>query len=201
MCLQVFFARLSGDVLSLYRSPARPQQCNMNRLLHAFRTQYAPNQDVLKVKVETLRQKPGQTIPAFFREVQGVARNAHPIKTVPNQILLTTFVAAFSNPTVRWEVRKAKLEDTGAALQAVVELHSSLEINGFKLETSGVNKISAETLSTLSLSWFVVSAQKFKTLWLSHHVPTELLPKKIIEIARSVQKKRRSVCLTRTKTQ
>ena len=64
---QFFSARLSGEALSFYRSLSRAQQTNMHHLLHAFRTQYAPNQDVLKAKVEALRQQLGQTIPAFFR--------------------------------------------------------------------------------------------------------------------------------------
>ena len=49
-------------------------------------------------------------------------------------------------------------------------------------------KISAlRHLSTVLLSEFVVSAQKFKTLWLRHHVPTDMLPKAIKEIARIVE--------------
>ena len=63
---QFFSARLSGDALSFYRPLTRAQQTNMNRL-HAFRTQYAPSQDVLEAKVKALRQQPGQTIPVFFR--------------------------------------------------------------------------------------------------------------------------------------
>ena len=63
---QHFSAPLSGDTLSFYRSLTRPQQTNMTRLLCAFRTQYAPNQDVLKAKVRALRQQRGQTIPPFF---------------------------------------------------------------------------------------------------------------------------------------
>ena len=66
--LQFFSARLSGDALNFYLSLTRPHQTNMNRLLRAFRTQFAPNQDVLKAKVEDLRQPPAQTVPAFFPE-------------------------------------------------------------------------------------------------------------------------------------
>ena len=142
---QFFSARLSGDALSFYRSLTRAQQTNMNRLLHAFRAQYAPNQDVLKAKVKALRQQPGQTIPAFFRELRDLARNAYPVEAVRNEILLTTFIAGLSNPTVRWEVRKAKPADADAALQAAVETHSFLEIDGLKIQTSGVNNISTET--------------------------------------------------------
>ena len=50
-----------------------------------------------------------------------------------------------SNPTVRWEVHKAKPADADAALQAAVETRSFLEIDGLKLQTSGVNNISTET--------------------------------------------------------
>ena len=42
-------------------------------------------------------------------------------------------------------------------------------------------------LSTLLLSLFVVAAQKLKTLWLNHHVATEMLPKTIKKIARTVK--------------
>ena len=67
---QFFSSRLSGDALSFYRSLTRAQQTNNHRHFHASRAQYAPNQDVIKAKVKTLRQQPGQTIPAFFRELQ-----------------------------------------------------------------------------------------------------------------------------------
>ena len=60
-------------------------------------------------------------------------------------ILLTTFFAGLSNPTVRWEVRKAKPANADAALQAAVETHSFLEIDGLKLQISGVNNMSTET--------------------------------------------------------
>ena len=63
---QLLSARLSGDALSFYRSLTRAQQTNIHGFFYVFRTQYAPNQDVLKAKVKTLRHQPGQTIPAFF---------------------------------------------------------------------------------------------------------------------------------------
>ena len=77
--------------------------------------------------------------PRFFSRV------AYPVEAVRNEIILTTFIAGLSNPTVRWEVRKAKLANADAALQAAVETHSFLEIDGLKLQTSGVNSISSET--------------------------------------------------------
>ena len=120
----------------------------MNRLIHAFRTQYAPNQDVFKAKVKALRQQAVQTIPAFFRELRDLTRNAYPVEAVRNEILLTTFIAGVSNPTVRWEFRKTKPADADAALQAAVETHSFFETDGFKLQTSGVDNISTETRST-----------------------------------------------------
>ena len=142
---QSFSARISGDALIFYRSLTRAQQTNIHRPFHAFRTQYAPNQDVLKAKVKALRQQPGQTIPAFFRELRDLARNAYPVEAVRNEILLTTFVAGLSNPTVGWEVRKAKPADADAALQAAVETRSFPEIDGLKSPTSGVNNISTES--------------------------------------------------------
>ena len=74
-----------------------------------------------------------------------------------------------------------------AALQAAVEAHSFHEIDGLKLQTSAVNIFSTKPLWTLLLSYFVVSAQKFKTLWLSHYVTTETLLKTIKEIAQTVE--------------
>ena len=67
---QLFSARLRGDALSFYQSLTRAQQTNMNRFLHAFRTHYAPNQDVHEAKVKALRQQPGQTIPVFFESCE-----------------------------------------------------------------------------------------------------------------------------------
>ena len=142
---QFFSTRLSGDALSVYRFLTRPQQTNMNSLFHAFRTQYAPNQDVLKAKVKALRQQPGQTIPGFFPELRDLARNAYPVEAVRNEILLATFIAGLSNSTVRWEVRTAKHAAADVALQAAVETHSLLEIDGLKFQTSGINNISTET--------------------------------------------------------
>ena len=142
---QFFSARLSGDALSFYRSPTRAQQTNIHRLFHAFRAQYAPNQDVLKAKVKAVRQQPGQTIPAFFQDLRDLARNAYPVGAVRKKFLLTTFNAGLSNPTVRWEVRKAKTAYAHAALQAAVETHSFLEIDGLKIQTSGVDNVSTES--------------------------------------------------------
>ena len=142
---QFFSARLNGDSLSFYLSLTRAQQTNIHRLFHAFRTQYAPNQNVLKAKVKALRQQPGQTILSFFRDLRDLAGIAYPVEVVGNEIILTTFLAVFSNPTVRREVRKAKTADANAALQAAVETHSFLEIDGLKLQTTGVNNISTET--------------------------------------------------------
>ena len=99
---QLFSARLSADALSFYRSLTRAQQTNIHRLFHAFRAQYALKQDVLKAKVKAFRQQPGQTIPAFFRELRDLARNAYPVEAVRYEILLTTFIAGLSNPTVLW---------------------------------------------------------------------------------------------------
>ena len=113
----------------------------MNRLLHAFRTQYDPNQDVLKAKDKALRQKPGQTITALFRELRDLACNAYPVEAVRNEIFPTTFIAGLSNTIVQWEVRKTKPEDADAALQAAVETHPFPETDGLKLQNSGVNNI------------------------------------------------------------
>ena len=85
-----FFLPASGDALSFYRSLTPAQQTNIHRL---FRTQYAPNQDVLKAKAKDLCQQPGQTIFAFLRELRYLARRAYPVEAVRNEILLTTFIA------------------------------------------------------------------------------------------------------------
>ena len=55
---QLFSAHLSRDTLSFFCSLTWSQQTNLNRLLHAFRHQYAPNQDVLRAEVKTVRQQP-----------------------------------------------------------------------------------------------------------------------------------------------
>ena len=83
--------------------------------------------------------------PRFFRELRHLARNAYLVEAVRNETLLTTLIAGFSNPTVRWEFRKAEPADADAALQAAVGNHCFLEIDGLKLQTSGINNISTET--------------------------------------------------------
>ena len=102
----------------------------MNHVLHSFRIQHAPNHYVLKAKVKALRQQPGQTIPSSFRHLRNLASNSYPVETVRNEILLTTFIAGLSNPTVRCEVRKTKPAVAAAALHAAVESHSFHEIDG-----------------------------------------------------------------------
>ena len=77
--------------------------------------------------------------------MRDLARNAYPVEAVRNEILLITFIAGISKPTVRWEVRKTKSADGDAALQAAVETDSFLEMDGLKLQTSGVNNITNET--------------------------------------------------------
>ena len=142
---QFLSARFSGVALSFYRSLTRPKQNNMSRLLHAFRTQYPPNQDVLKAKVEALRRQPGQTNRAFFQELKNLARNSHLVAAVRCEILLTTFIDSLAVPTFRLEVRKAKPADADAALQAALKSASFHEIDSLKLQTSGVNNNTIET--------------------------------------------------------
>ena len=64
-----FSARFSADASSFYRLLTRPQQTNMNGVLHFFRSQYDPNQDALEPKVKALRQQPGQTTLTIFSRV------------------------------------------------------------------------------------------------------------------------------------
>ena len=130
---QFFSALPSGDALNFSRFPTRDEQANMNRLRHAFWTQYAPNQDDLKAKDKALRQQPGQSIRAFFRDLWDSAPIAYLVEAARNEILLTIFIPYLSNPTVRWEVRKAKAADADIELQAAVETHSFFEIDGLKL--------------------------------------------------------------------
>ena len=77
--------------------------------------------------------------------MRDLARNAYPVEAVRKEILPNTFIAGSSNPTVRWEIRKAKPADADAALRAAVETHSFLEIDELILQTSVVNNISSET--------------------------------------------------------
>ena len=96
----------------------------------------------LKLKLSVNKQ---DKLFVFFRELRDLARIAYPVEAVRNENQLTTFVACLSCPTVRWEVRKAKPADADAAVQPAVETHNFPEIDGLKIQTSGVNKISSET--------------------------------------------------------
>ena len=60
--------------------------------------------------------------------------------------MLITSISGLSNPTVRQEFRKAQPADVDAALHAAVETHSFLEIDGVRMQFSGVNNISTQTL-------------------------------------------------------
>ena len=78
--------------------------------------------------------------------MRDLAHKAYPVETVRNETLVTFFNAGLSNPNDRWEVCIAKpTADADAALQAAVETHFFLEIDGLKLQTSGVNNISTES--------------------------------------------------------
>ena len=96
----------------------------------------------LKLKVSSKNQD--EPNPLFW-ELWDLARNDYPVEVVRNEILLTTFNVGFSNPALQWELRKPKPADSNAAPQAAMETHSFLEIDGFKLQTSDVNKSNTET--------------------------------------------------------
>ena len=91
-------------------------------------------------------------MPAFFRELLDLARNAYAVKAVRNENLLITFLAGLSSRTVRWVVRKAIPADADAALQAAVETHFFLEIDGLTLQTSGVENSTLRPSLTFSRS-------------------------------------------------
>ena len=63
-----------------------------------------------------------------------------------------------------------------------------METHSFQNCKSLVLTVSAlRPLSTFLPNWFVFFAPRFKTLWLSHHVPTEKHPKTVIDIALTVK--------------
>ena len=101
-----FSARLTGDVLTFYRSLTPAQKGDFDELKRLFRRQYKPNADVLKAQVKSLRQLTGQDVSAFYRTLCDLAGKAYNEDAVRNEIILTTFVEGLAKSVVRWEVRK-----------------------------------------------------------------------------------------------
>ena len=99
---QFLSAGLCGDVLSFRHSLTRTELTRMNLMPRAVRSQYAPNQEVLKAEVKALCQKPGQSMRGFPRELREIARNAYVVEVVCNETLSTTLIAAMSNPLYRF---------------------------------------------------------------------------------------------------
>ena len=63
-------ARLTGDVLTFYRSLTDAQKLDYNELTRLFRLQYKTNEDVLKAQVETIPQQPGQDVSTFYQTLR-----------------------------------------------------------------------------------------------------------------------------------
>ena len=76
LSLQFLFTHFVGGSLRFHRSLTTTQSTNMNLFLNVFRSQSAPSQKALKATVTALRQQPGQTIPTFYGELQGLARKS-----------------------------------------------------------------------------------------------------------------------------
>ena len=141
----------------------------------------------LKPKVKHSVSNQDKPATFFFRELQDLARNAYPVDAVRNEILLTTFIAGLSNSSVRWEVRIEKSADADAALQVAVETHSFLEIDGLKLQTSGVNIISTKTPLDTFTDLVRSLPTEIQNTVATSHVPTEKLPRTVKEIVRTVK--------------
>ncbi len=145
---QYFALRLRGPALDYYTTLSTPQQQNYNQLVAAFRTQYGQNSEILKAKLKAAKQQPSQPLSAFLCEIRGLARQAYADPTVRDQLVLTTFIEGLSNPTLRWEVRKAKPTTADAALQHAVELQAFMEIeNGQSIPGTPLQRPQESTIS------------------------------------------------------
>ena len=94
----------------------------------------------VEANVKILPQQLSQTISVFFRELRVFARNAYLVEAVRNEIQLTTPCGDVQS-VVRSRVRRSKLADEDAALQAAVKLQSFHETDGLRVQTSGVKNI------------------------------------------------------------
>ena len=99
---------------------------------------------------KSIPQQLSQTISVFFRELRVFARNAYLVEAVRNEIQLTTPCGDVQS-IVRSRVRRSKLADEDAAVQPAVKFQSFHEIDGLKVQTSGVKNICTDnTFDTFS---------------------------------------------------
>ena len=105
------------------------QQTDFTLLVEAFRQNYTSNVDILKARLKAARQQPNQDIASFLCDVQTLARRAYrAFLHLMKQIILTSFIEALSDSTLRWELRKSKPATADEALNMAMELNSFLEM-------------------------------------------------------------------------
>ena len=124
-----FALRLRGHALHFYTTLSAAQQTDFNLLVDAFGQNYTTTVDILKARLKAARQQPNQDISAFLCDIHTMARRANRAFThLVEQIALTSFIEGLSDATLRWELRKSKLETTDDALALAMELNSFLEM-------------------------------------------------------------------------
>ena len=76
-------------------------------------------------------KQPGQDIASFLCNIRTLARRAYRAQpALISHIVLTSFIEGLSDPTLRWELRKAEPRSADDALSMAIELHAYLELEG-----------------------------------------------------------------------
>ena len=126
-----FAQRLKGNALHFYSTLSEDHQNDFDLLVEAFRQNYTTNVEILKTRLKAARQQPGQDIATFLCDIRTLARRTyrdHP--PLLEQIVVTSFIEGLNNSTLRWELRKLKLESADHALTTTLELQAYLELEG-----------------------------------------------------------------------
>ena len=106
---QYFALRLKGNALHFFSTLSLFQQNDFDALVDAFRQNYTTNEDILKARLKAAKQQPGQDIASFLCDIRTLARRAYRAQpALIGHIVLTSFIEGLSDPTLRWELRKAK---------------------------------------------------------------------------------------------
>ena len=128
---QYFALRLKGNALHCYSTLSEDYQNDFDLLVEVFRKNYTTNVEILKARLKAARQQPGQDIATFLCDIRTLTRRAyrdHP--HLLEQIVVTSFIEALHNSTLRWELRTLKPENADHALTKALELQAYLELEG-----------------------------------------------------------------------
>ena len=126
---QYFALRLKGNALHFYSTLSEDHQNDFDLLVEAFRQNYTTNVEILKARLKAASQQPRQDIATFLCDIRTLARRAYrDLQHLIEQIVVTSFTEGLNYSTLRWELRKLKLENADHALTKAPKLQACFEL-------------------------------------------------------------------------